>query len=438
MTTQTPAGWYPDPYGEPQLRWWDGNQWTDATHAQEQGPGGPQQPASGPQRQPQSGPVGPAGPSGPSGASGGHDWSATPANPTLQFGQPTYGQPTYGQPSGGQPSGGQASGGQASGEQPAYGQPPSGGQPAYGQPPSGGQPAYGQPPSGGQPAYGQYGQPTGEQHAYGQPSVQWGGSPLPGPGYGPPPKQSNPLPWVFGGLAALVVVALIVVAGIFFINRSDSTEVASPSRPSDTFETQEPPSNEPLPSQPPGQSADLPKADGGRVTDPKAGVSFEVPDKWTVPRSAEINNGQPTEQQWSGGVQGISQQDYEGTNDWVGNVYTSVLNELYPYSGASGMSETAKTVFVDFSTRYYTLAHESKILQDKAMKIGDRDAWVLQFELDFTKVSEEKGYKWKKENGAIVLMDRGAGESPALVYVSVPDNMGTDVVGKVLSSLKPA
>ncbi|MBF8194028.1 DUF2510 domain-containing protein, partial [Nonomuraea sp. K274] len=36
MTTQTPAGWYPDPYGDPQLRWWDGDQWTDATHAQEQ------------------------------------------------------------------------------------------------------------------------------------------------------------------------------------------------------------------------------------------------------------------------------------------------------------------------------------------------------------------------------------------------------------------
>ena len=81
---------------------------------------------------------------------------------------------------------------------------------------------------------------------------------------------------------------------------------------------------------------------------------------------------------------------------------------------------------------------ENKVVADKAMKIGDRDAWVLQFELDFTKVSEEKGYKWKKENGAIVLMDRGEGERPALVYVSVPDNLGTDVVSKVLSSLKPA
>ncbi|WP_223167103.1 DUF2510 domain-containing protein [Nonomuraea sp. SYSU D8015] len=355
MTTQTPAGWYPDPYGEPQLRWWDGNQWTDATHAQEHGQAQPQQqPASGPQQQTRP------------------DWTATPANPTLQYGRPTYGQSAYGQPT--------------------------------------------------------------------PPSQQWSGPQLPGPGYGPPPKQSNPLPWVFGGLAALVVVVLIAVAGIFYVNRSN--EAALPS-PSDTFEPQppsnEPPSSEPPSGRPPSQGAgQLPQPAGGRITDPQAGISFAVPEGWKVPQAVNPPTPPPTLQLWTAGVDAVSQESFDGESDWMGNVYSGVLNELYPYSDVASMGDTAKAVFVDFSARYYSLPHESKIVADKAMKIGDRDGWVLQFELDFTKVSEQKGYKWKKENGAIVLMDRGSGERPTILYTSVPDNLGTDVVGKVLSSLKPA
>lgn len=54
VTTQsnTPAGWYPDPQGAPQsLRYWDGSQWTEHTHAQAPEAQQPQVPPQPPQPQ---------------------------------------------------------------------------------------------------------------------------------------------------------------------------------------------------------------------------------------------------------------------------------------------------------------------------------------------------------------------------------------------------
>jgi hypothetical protein len=47
--SSTPAGWYPDPRGQAELRYWDGNDWTEHVHTSAQ----PQEPAAAPQAQPQ-------------------------------------------------------------------------------------------------------------------------------------------------------------------------------------------------------------------------------------------------------------------------------------------------------------------------------------------------------------------------------------------------
>ncbi|MFD5268509.1 phospholipid scramblase-related protein [Streptomyces sp. NPDC058335] len=55
MTTHsnTPAGWYPDPHGADRtLRYWDGSQWTEHTHAEQQAQGRPQAQQPVPAQQP--------------------------------------------------------------------------------------------------------------------------------------------------------------------------------------------------------------------------------------------------------------------------------------------------------------------------------------------------------------------------------------------------
>jgi hypothetical protein len=138
-----PAGWYPDPYGAPHERWWDGQEWTEHTTA-----------AAAPE--PVAMPV-----------------EQTPVNDMPLFADPTAAQPTYEQPAYEQPVF----------EQPAYEQPayerPSYEQPAQEQPvfeqPAYEQPAYEQPvfeqPVFEQPVFEQpvFEQPTYEQPAYEQP-----------------------------------------------------------------------------------------------------------------------------------------------------------------------------------------------------------------------------------------------------------------------------
>jgi hypothetical protein len=67
-----------------------------------------------------------------------------------------------------------------------------------------------------QPGYGQqYGPPQqfpGQPGAYGPPPGQWG----------PPPKKKSPLPWILGGVGALVVVIAVVVGLVFALGGSGS------------------------------------------------------------------------------------------------------------------------------------------------------------------------------------------------------------------------
>jgi hypothetical protein len=69
------------------------------------------------------------------------------------------------------------------------------------------------------------------------------------------------------------------------------------------------------------------------------------------------------------------------------------------------------------------------------MLVSGHQAWVVTFLMTYPDAASE-GLAWTSEAGAVVVVDRGAGQAPAVFYASVPSNLGTSDVSTLVSSLR--
>jgi hypothetical protein len=122
--------------------------------------------------------------------------------------------------------------------------------------------------------------------------------------------------------------------------------------------------------------------------------------------------------------------------DWHGNACSGLLRQQFAYSGPADLEPVTMGVTDAVEPAYYSgLRHHRTIERSSAMRVSGHQAWVVTFRMTYPDAAGE-GLAWTSEAGAVVVVDRGAGQSPAVFYASVPSNLGTSDVAALLSSLR--
>jgi hypothetical protein len=175
---------------------------------------------------------------------------------------------------------------------------------------------------------------------------------------------------------------------------------------------------------------------GPRVTDASSGLSYQLlASPWRAGCPSVLNTSTFS---WSAGENAVAGQVViNGSNfDWHGNACSGQLDQQIQYSGPAGLQATATSLVATLDPEYYDpLAHSRAVEESSAMQVSGHRAWVVKFLISYSGAGAE-GLNWSSELGALVLVDRGTGQSPAVFYVSVPANLGVSNVSELIGSLR--
>jgi hypothetical protein len=237
--------------------------------------------------------------------------------------------------------------------------------------------------------------------------------------------------WRQGMLWLLTVVTtgvLLVIAGFV----KEISKVPAVARPAALTATAQHPT--PSPSHPrtsPGASGTT-----RDLADPASGLSYAL-------LSAPWRQGCPgildtTVFSWTAGENAVAGRVNIGGTviDWHGNACSGRLQHEFAYSGPADLAPVTMGVADAIEPAYYRgLQHTRTVQSSSAIQVSGHQAWVVTFAMKYKDAARD-GLPWTSEQGAVVVVDRGAGRHPAVFYTSVPNNLGTSDVSTLVSSLR--
>ena len=234
-----------------------------------------------------------------------------------------------------------------------------------------------------------------------------------------------------GFMAALTVLALLVIAG--FVKEISRT----PAQARSAALTATAHTASPSPSPRPSPSPSAPAA-ARQVTDGSSGLSFRLLSRpWQRGCPGVLDTPVFS---WTAGEHAVAgPADIGGTViNWHGNACSGLLQPDFAYSGPADLAPVTAAVAAATDPAYYSgLIHDRTLQSSSAMQVSGHPAWLVTFGMTYPDAASE-GLAWTSEEGAVVVVDRGAGRAPALFYASVPANLGRGTITALIDSLRLA
>ncbi len=246
--------------------------------------------------------------------------------------------------------------------------------------------------------------------------------------------------WVLTSMTTLVLVVIVVmIKDIGKVPAVATPAALSVREPAKAAGSPRPQRVAPSPSRSASRTVSASRARSTRrrqVTDSSSGLSYRLlssPWRRGCPHALDTPMFS-----WSAGESAIAGPAFVpgSAADWYGNACSGVLQQQFQYSSAADLEPIAMSLADALDLAYYSgLPHYLTVVDSSGMQVSGHQAWVVTFLMSYPAASSE-GLAWTSEAGAVVLVDRGAGQAPALFYVSVPSNLGTSAVGILLRSLR--
>lgn len=173
-----------------------------------------------------------------------------------------------------------------------------------------------------------------------------------------------------------------------------------------------------------------------QVTDASSGLSYRMLGApWRHSCPSNLNT---SAFDWTAGENTVAGHVSIGGSviDWHGLACSGQLQQQFAYGGPGDLESTAMSLVSALDPAYYAgVQHNRAIEASSAIQVSGHRAWKIEFLMSYPDGASQ-GLTWTTELGAVVVVDRGTGQFPAVFYVSVPASLGTQNVATFLGSLQ--